>query len=244
MLVSFLRVFILLKLVFFSLSSYALKSKPIFPIAIKDQISSADGVIIATFQGSSNTKNREGNVTTVGSFFIEKVAGIPEKKILNRYSFRVEYPGGDWQGIKYKVKESPSFEEGEKVVLILKKGKFGYELPYQALSKFNFKKRDGELYIYSKYFKEKNGVGVISWNEFNKIVEQHFGMRVGSYFNNKINTSSSQLKHGKNNRHPAAVYQSESDNSEYKVETSWLVFILGALGGLFSLFGKYQEEQE
>lgn len=223
----------------------AVKSKPLFPIAIKDQLSNADGVIIASFQGSSNAKDRDGQVTTVGSFFIEKVAGIPDKNILNRYSFRVEYPGGNWQGVRYKVKESPEFIKGEKVVLILKKGKFGYELPHQALSKFNFKKVDGELYLYSKFFQGKRGVGIISWNDFNKIVENEFGMRVGSYVNNQINTNGPTLisSRAKKNRRPASSLQTDKGEENYKVETYWLVLIMGVLGGLISIFGRFTEEE-
>lgn len=225
-----------------NLSVWSAGPSQIFPVSVKDQISSSDGVIVGRFQGSSFAKSNDGEVITVGNFYIEQVAGISAKEILNRYSFRVQFPGGYWQGVKYKSKLAPSFVPGEKVVLILKKGKFGYELPYHALSKFNFEKRDGELFLYSKFYGEKKGVGHISWNNFNQLVEGGFGMRVGSYFNQRNYVQGQPIL--RKARSPASMNRGQPSEENYKIEIYWLVLILGVLGGAFSLFGRYQEDLE
>ncbi len=213
----------------------------------------ANGVVRGTFLSSSYKKNPVGRVVTEATFRVAAVSGIKPNEIINRNTFRVSYPGGEWNGMTYKVSGAPSFSEGDEVVLMVKKGKFGFVLPDLAFSKFNIEVVDGNEILVSSIFPDKQGIGKISLEEFDQLAQAKFGTPLVSFNSDKhiyidkkhrrvtVNTQVLNDYEGREvrKRMPASEHNEEADDS---VPIIWFVLALGLLGFLSNFLLRGREE--
>lgn len=219
---------------------------------ISGRLDIASGAVRGTFLGSTFKKNPVGRVVTEATFQVSAVAGIEPNEIINRNTFKVSYPGGQWNGMTYKVSGSPQFKIGEDVVLMVSKGKFGYILPDLSLSKFSVKEYEGSEVLVSSIFSEKEGIGRISLDEFNSLSQEKFGTQLISFNSDKhIHTKEKSKRivsqdllnnyQGRKatQRKPASVGPQESDDS---IPIFWFAFALGFLGFISNLVIRGKEE--
>jgi hypothetical protein len=220
---------VLILLTFLTLRSHA---TTFIPTAISERINYSDGLIAGTYLGSSVKKLPNGQVTTELSFSVEQIAGISPSSIVNRNNFKILVPGGSWNGNVHKVSGTPTFERGEKVVLMVSQGPFGFIMPDLSLSKFNYKMIDGEKYLVSPIFSNKEGVGKISFEEIQTISRDHFGSSLASISFDKFIDRPGQVAPVKKGRrlNPRAPASQSSDETEGSLPFFWAILALGGLG--------------
>lgn len=220
---------------------------------VEDRLELSSGAIRGKFLGSSFKKNPMGKVVTEATFQVIAVSGIEPNEIINRNTFRVSYPGGEWNGMTYKVSGTPSFKQGQDVVLMVRKGKFGFILPDLALSKFDIKVRDGKETLVSEVFPNKQGVGKISLDDFNKMVKNKFGTPLVSFNTDKhiyvdenhkrvaVHAQIFNDYEGREprSRRPASLNTEEADDS---IPIIWFVLALGLLGFISNFLLRGREE--
>jgi hypothetical protein len=166
------------------------------------------------------------------NFNVTKLAGISPNSIINKNNFKVLVPGGAWNGDVHKVSGSPTFEIGEEVVLMVRKGPFGYIMPDLSFSKFNYKVIDGKKFLISPIFPEKKGIGRISLEAFQAISNDHFGSKLVSFSVDKFidrPTAAVKIKRGRrvSSRSPASEKPEEKESN---LPFLWAIFALGVLG--------------
>lgn len=203
---------------------------------IEDRLQQSTGVIKGTFLGKVYKKLPSGRVVTEATFKVSDFAGIEQNEIINHHNFKVMYPGGVWHGRVYKVHGTPSFKQGEEVVLIVKKGEFGYILPNMVFSKFNIEKEEKKIIVRTSVFPDKKGVGFLELNEFNLLVEENFGEPLHQLVVDKYVNKGKRLRK-KGSRKPASKEKTNEENEE-KIPVMWFVLGLGLMGFLSNHFFK------
>ncbi len=216
---------------------------------VEGRLEVSSGIVRGRFLGSSFKKSPDGKVVTEATFQVFAVSGIEPNEIINRNTFKVTYPGGEWNGLTYKVSGTPNFKEDEEVVLMVSKGKFGFILPDLAFSKFTITEVDGGETLVSSIFSDKEGIGKISLAEFNKMAESKFGSPLVS-FNSDTHIHTSKNTYANNTllenyesrepreRKPASKPKDEDENFNF----IWFVLALGVLGFLSNLLLRGREE--
>jgi hypothetical protein len=224
--------------------------------SIESRLEQATGVVRGHFIGSTFKKNPLGRVVTEATFRVSAIAGIEPHQIINRNTFKITYPGGEWNGLTYKVSGIPTFRTNEEVVLIVSKGKFGYILPNLALSKFTISLDDeGKSEILtSSIFSEKAGIGRISFAELKKMSAKRFGTPLVSFNDKHIHIDRTYASAAQNpllydykgrdgrslkNRKPASFEKDEEGN----VPILWFILALGFLGFLSNFILRGKEER-
>lgn len=196
---------------------------------IKDRLQHSNGVIRGKFLGKVYKKLPSGRIVTEATIKVSEFSGLEQNEIINHHNFKVMYPGGVWLGRIYKVHGTPNFSQGQEVVLIVKKGEFGYILPNMALSAFNIEENDKNLFLRSTIFPEKKGVGHLSLNDFSLLLEDSFGEPMHKLVVDKyVDKGEKFVKKGK--RQPASIKKEEDKADEDKIPVLWFVFGLGLLG--------------
>lgn len=218
-----LNLFIFLSL--FGVSAFA---TTFIPLPLDRQLKSSSGVIHAIYQGSSFKKISSGEVVTSASFKILQSSGIKNNEIVNRNDFKVIYPGGNWQGLVYKVPGAPSFFEGEEVVLILHKGSRGYTINNLKMGKYEIFEEDGQRYLSSSAFKSHPKLGKISFREFESKLMYTFGSDFKTSHHDKYIGNSSKDK--KASRSIASEDESEKEKHTTTMSIYWLAVIFGLMG--------------
>ena len=224
--------------VIFVFLSLGLQATTFIPHSVDHQLKNSEGVVLGTYIGKNYKKTKDGEIVTEAIFSIEKVAGINPNQIINSNAFRVTLPGGKWNGVVYHFSGVPKFKKNEKVILILNKGNFGYQLSNLALSKFAYQVSREGTWLQSEVFPNRPGVGKIKLKEFESLIERNYGSQLkvvgndryiykGESFNKKEVAS---VRRGQG-REPASLKKKQVEEESSKVEIIWLILILGALGG-------------
>lgn len=243
----------LYKIILLTILGFSVQATTFIETPIVNRLDFASGVIRGKFLGSSFKKDPMGKVITEATFQIIAVSGIKPNEMINRNSFRVSYPGGQWNGMTYKVSGTPSFTQGEDVILMVKKGKFGFILPDLAFSKFDIKVVDGKEILESEIFSNKEGIGKISLKDFSEMTKQKFGVALVNFNTDKhiyvdekhkrVAVNAEILKNYEGRvrraRRPASVSKEETDDS---IPIIWFVLALGILGFLSNVLLRGREE--
>ncbi len=151
------------------------------PLPIESQLQKSYGVVEGTYEGSSYKKLPNGDVVTLASFHVDKHVGIKTSDIKNNFDFKVTLPGGVWDDLTYFVSGVPNFKKGERVVLLVSRGKYGMYLSNLGLGKYKLLKKDDGPYLVSEVFPNHPTLGKIPYNEFNAAVVQKFGASLQNY---------------------------------------------------------------
>lgn len=231
---------ILLTIAFLSFSSMG---TTFVEMPVEDRLEEAVGAIRGVYTGKSYKKDPTGRVVTEASFRVDALSGISPNQIVNRNTFKVLLPGGQWNGMIYKISGTPDFSEGEEVVLILHKGDFGYTLGDLALSKFNIQQEEEGEVLISSVFADKDGIGKISVSEFDSLLENRFGGPLHAFNSNtfihKVDDKKVAKSYNSSHYRPSVnreiASQNEKGSEDQSVPIIWFVFVLGIMGFLSSL---------
>jgi len=145
------------------------------PIPLEDQFKEADSVIHGIFKGSVSKKLPNEEIVTENTFKLLSKSGLDAGHIINEESFKVLTPGGVWQGLVYHIEGTPTFTKGEKVILLLQKGKYGFEVYGLGVGKYNIKVVDRRTIIYSSIFPNHKKLGNITVEDFNILLNKVYG---------------------------------------------------------------------
>jgi len=159
-------------IILFSISQ--LQAMNFVPIELEDQLKESDAVIVGRFLGNRFKKLPNDEIITIGSFKIKTQTGLKYSNLLNRNKFDVYYPGGEWQGIEYKVQGSPEFRLGEDSLLFLKKTGYGFKVQNLALSKYEISYRRDEISFHSVVFPDHPRLGQFGMMELNSLLRERF----------------------------------------------------------------------
>lgn len=196
---------------------------------IEDRLQHSSGVIRGKFLGKVYKKLPSGKIVTEATIKVSEFSGLEQNEIINHHNFKVMYPGGVWLGRVYKVHGTPSFTQGQEVVLIVKKGEFGYVLPNMALSKFDLETNDKKVTLKSSVFPDKKGVGHLSLEEFSVLVEGSFGEPMHKLVIDKYVDKGVRARKI-NKRQPASMSKEEKSSEDENIPVMWFVIGLGILG--------------
>lgn len=212
-------------------SSY-LFATSFIPVPLDRQLKSSYGVIHAVYKGSNYKKLSDGQVVTNASFRVLQSSGLKSSEIINKNDFKVIYPGGKWQGLVYNVPGSPTFTEGEEVVLLLSKGSRGFMVNNLKMGKYEIFEEDGVRYLGSSAFRSHPKLGKISFSDFERKLFSYFGSDFQSKHHDKYiaNTNSSK----KTGRKVASVDVENEDVKSNGMSIYWLVLIFGLMGSYSS----------
>jgi hypothetical protein len=227
----------------FILFSTTILATTFLPTKIIDRMKNSDGLIMGQYTGHSYKKIATGDVVTEYTFTVQKFAGLTPNDILNKHAFKVIVPGGKWNGLNYKVSGAPSFMRDKDIVLMVRKGGFGYVLPDLAMSKFELIRKGPSKELVSNIYSHKDGIGKISLNDFNIITNEVFGHNLQKYEADKFVYHKPKLDSGK--RSPASeekVGESGDSDSSHTWRYFWLILGLGSIGSLGSWLNREMKD--
>ena len=154
--------------------SSVVKGTTFLEVPLEIQVRNAEGVVWGKFK-SKSTKKISGTIVTEATFELLAVSGIEPSEIANKKdNFKIIYPGGNWQGITYKVLGAPDFEKGEEVLLFVGKERYGFGLVNLALSKYSVERRKEEIFFKNSVFPSHHSLGKISLGHLNTLLEERF----------------------------------------------------------------------
>jgi hypothetical protein len=200
------------------------------PISLKDQLKSSYAVVQGRYIASAYKKLPDGDIVTELSFSLSGAAGLSHAEIVNKQNFKVISPGGKWGDREVRVHGVPTFEEGEEVLLVLDKGKYGFRPASLGLSKYTIEREDGVRVAKSFIFPHHPKLGSVPWVEVEELIENRFGTslhEIGS--DKKVVVNSNSNREGANRgRVPASV--DEHNPADERIGIFWLILLLAILG--------------
>lgn len=209
------------------------------PKPISNQLDNSYGVLYGTFNGKDYKKLSSGEIVTEASFTIREMVGIEISEIVNKNNFKVMYPGGKWQDRDYNVIGTPTFKYKEEVVLLIKRGRYGFVLNNLGMGKYSVKYKGGKKYLISDIFPDNPLMGEFLFSDFEEKLIERFNeplKHVNPDHSVKKQLVSKNYQHkniaqGRSiaSRSPASE-KTSSENSRASIWgiVSLLVFLLGA----------------
>ncbi|MBF0311782.1 MAG: hypothetical protein HQK52_00105 [Oligoflexia bacterium] len=147
------------------------------PLSMEHQLSQADAVVFGKYIGKSYRIVRDSEVVT--EIYLElKGHGGGRKEDENYFAarpFKVLMPGGERHGVYHEVVGTPTFLDAEEVILVLAVESDGPWIKGLSQGKYSVEVIDGSRTIISSVFPNLEGVGRVTFNDFEKMVERRFG---------------------------------------------------------------------
>ena len=215
------------------------------PIEIAERMKNSDAAIFGELNGKSFKKLPSGDIVTEYSFKVEKFSGLKPNDIVSKNNYKVIVPGGVWNNEVHKISGTPKFTTGEKVVLMVKKGAYGYILPDLAMSKFKVEYKNNRATLYSDIFPETYNVGKINLNEFNELAESIYGKKLTEYNSDKFiyKKNAVPVNEKNNGRYIASASEKEAEENEGKsFSFLWLILGFSILGFVAKFVSKGNED--
>lgn len=219
---TFVSLFILFALVLRS------EATTILPLTLEDQFRNSDFVAHGIVKGQNYKKLPSGDIATEIVIDLIGHSSKDGAEVITPTQYKFFVPGGVWGDIKYKVDGSPDFKEGEEVVVVLSKFKYGIKLSSLGLSKYSVKVKDDSKYLSSFLFPNHPGLSSISLASFNELL-----VKINNRGLEQIKDEKTVWIRPKNNE---VAMDDESNRSPASLENPsnfemvWLVLILGLLG--------------
>ena len=163
---------ILVSIILFSTTQ--LRAMNFGPVPLEDQLKESDAVIVGKFLGSRFKKLPNNEIITINSFKIRTQAGLKYADLLNRNKIDIYHPGGEWQGIEYKIQGAPEFKDDEESLLFVKRTGFGFRLQNLSLSKYDISYKRDEINFHSVVFKDHPRLGHFNLEELNSLLQDSF----------------------------------------------------------------------
>ena len=211
------------------------------PLTVQQKVEDSDAVVFGEVTRSFYTKDKSGKVVTVLTLDVEKSFGLQSNQISAPKNFQVRYLGGVWEGVTHKIEGAPKVNIGEEVVFLLRYRHNVFWVHYLASGKFSRVTLDGKDYLRSEVFPDRPGVGIISLQNFEKVLDKS-SLRSSFSYNSSDTSSEKKIsifKKKKIDREPATFKKvkdrAKYNNRKHAKSFIFIVFIFATLGVLFSL---------
>lgn len=200
-------------LVLFSFFGAKVSATTYLPIPMDKQLSEATAVVSGIYLGKSYKKNSAGDVFTKHRIKVIESAGLANGDIINMNNFEFLTPGGTWGNLTYYSYGSPVFQEGESIVLLIKKNSVGGDnyLSNLSLGKYTLSTELGKKYVLSSVFPNDSKIGKIDYESFNEMVFNEFGEKLKA-MNQDVFVYNSRSDHKRKNGFESTQYQENVDD--------------------------------
>lgn len=203
------------------------------PVAVDDQISEADGILIGHFLHQQSVRIEDGTIATQMTFKLSKEYGLASD-LFGLEEILVHYPGGSLDGETVMIDGVPRFTVGEKVALLARNidnRLWGLNL---ALGSFRIVNYGNETLLVNEIFPQDRRLSQIKLTEFENKVKTIKGSSLKVV--KSLEVSPGQRTQGKN-RSIASISTPEENESVESVMPNnfWLLAffaVAGAVAGL------------
>jgi hypothetical protein len=229
---SIFRIFIYLT---FYLQFLIARGTTFVPLTIEDQINNASGAAEVQFVGAFSFK-KENGIFTEYKFKVLESVNLDESDIQDNY-LKLTMLGGAVDGVVSVIEGAPTFSEGTKYFLLLKKINGINYLSNFTLGKFNIIEFENKEFLISEVFPNVPNVGRISKNQMLKMLREKLEKKKAEeqkiIFNN--------LSHGKKDRAPSServTFKKEqflNNNSKYFYQIILLALLVTFLISFYLL---------
>lgn len=232
-----------MNLIIYSLLSFLTNSfaATFLPIEIVERMKNSDAAVFGEYNGQTYKRLSNGQVVTEYSIKVEKFTGLRPNELISKNNYKVIVPGGVWNNEVHKISGTPKFRIGEKIVLMVKKGPYGYTLPDLSMSKFKVVRKNNQLILKSDIFTDTYNVGRISLKEFNGFAEAIYGKELTAYNSDKFIYKKID-KDKKSGRHIASYSDEVSTNKSNSFSFVWLTLTFALLGFIGSVIAKGRKD--
>lgn len=208
------------------------------PIPIKNQIVESHGVVKGEVVSINSEEDDNGRIVTRLFLRADKWIGVvPKENHLEIY-----YPGGQIGDKVQLVHGSPKFEEGEKVVLLLKESNSNLWVQNLALGKFMIKKYGKVDVLINSVFPNHPKVGQIPLATFYDLVKNIKHKQFKERFKDKYELQTEKYAYknlGKKGRSVASIAEAKEIEEQFNI--SWLLALLGIMGGIFTFLRRKKD---
>lgn len=219
-----------------SLSLANLNATTYFPTPLEDQLRESYGVVRGNFKKKVYKRKSNGQVFTEISIELKETTGLLPGDIINKNNFKISFPGGSWQGIKYSISGAPKFKKNEDIILLINKGPNGFHLLNFGLGKYTVVKEDGVLLLKSSVFPNNSKVSDIKLSVFKEMTRDKLGHPLRKFKGEKFVYQANDIGSRRNSRGertsraPASIFIEEVDDDPRNTTMFWLMLILAILG--------------
>lgn len=223
-----MRIALLLSLIYSSqISATTFKLVP-----LEQQVAEADSIIYAHYLRQNSTVLDDGRVATQMHFELKREIGL-KTELNGMHELIVHYPGGEMNGVVTKVDGVPTFNSGEKVVLLLKNKAnrfWGLNLAYGSFKVINF---GHSSMVMNNVFPDQPHAGQMPLHQFDNLVKQVKGVSFTQVQNLEV-LEKQNIQSSGQNRSLASISEVPENTSDKSVTSMfWLLASLGFMGGLF-----------
>ncbi|MEI8346333.1 MAG: hypothetical protein WCG27_02620 [Pseudomonadota bacterium] len=217
-----------------------------YPVPLDKQLQESDGLLQATYVGLNYKRIGDKNeIYTEAIFRVTKMVGLPKEEVIYKDSFKILYPGGVWEGKVSFTYGSPQFRQDEEYILLVKKGRFGYELSNLSMGKYDLVKDNGVLHVVSSVYPYHPRLGRMKYSALENFVHERWGQNLGPMqndYNQSVTENDSTIANRSSNNPKREMASTKTsgpipeDNSQ-KYWPYFLFVILGVLS-FFKLRGR------
>ena len=202
------------------------------PLTIREQLRESHGFVLGEVLASESLRDENGQIITKVTLKANKWLG---KLKPTSDKLDVFIPGGQIGSRIQKVHGAPKLSLGEKVVLLTRNDGARNWVLNLGLGKFSVKRIGTHEIIINQIFPGKPNIGQIALNDFFKMAAHIKKEEVQARFKFKYEIISDKEFYAHTNKKEEVegrkIASVEEDNhSSNKLETYWLVLILGLLG--------------
>lgn len=155
--------------------SFSLFATTFIQQPIERQLIDSTAVVHGKYLGENSKKLPSGDIVTEVSLKVIESAGVVSRYLNHSAEFKVLYPGGQWLDVVHYVSGTPTFKEGEDVVLLLKQNSDGFWINNLSLGKYNITDNNNKKYIISSVFPNNPQISNIEYKDFRRMVVERFG---------------------------------------------------------------------
>lgn len=208
------------------------------PVPIKKQIVESYGIVKGEVVAVNSEEDEKGRIVTKLFLRADKWIGVQPKD----NHLEILYPGGQLGDRVQLVHGSPKFKSGEKVVLFLKKNNESLWVQNLALGKFMIRKYGTSDVLINSVFPNHSKVGQIPLASFYDLASSIKKKEFKERFKDKYELQTEKYAYqniGKSTRAIASVGKIEE--AEEQISISWLIALLGIIGGVFTFVRRRQD---
>lgn len=202
------------------------------PVSIKKQIVESSGILQGEVLATSSLEDSNGRIITKVFLRADKWIGVNP---VNNH-LEVFFPGGKVGDRVQTVLGAPSFKNGEKVVLLLKNNNEKNWMLNLSMGKFMIKRYGVSEVLINSVFPNHPEVGQMPINSFYELAQSIKKTSFKERFKDKYEIQAQKQASTKyliGGRTVASV--DKSSQGADNLNTTWLLIILGAIGGLFTI---------
>ncbi len=201
--------------------------KDSIPPILENQLRKSKAVVHGIYKGSTIKKMNDGRMIIEYSFKILNSQGIS-----NTNDFHIISKKNFWKGKIYNSSDIKIFYPGEELVLVLEKGKEGFQIIDQEVGKYKILRERGGIFLSLEELNLDRRFEKIPVEDFNQLIINKFGKPLFS--EGSILESSNNLKEIKNPKRDISSLPSRY----FPEEPIFLILSLGILGAVGIKLGR------